>query len=320
MKKPGLLFALVGPAGVGKNQLMKYVMARSPVTQLPTATTRAIREGEKEGREHFFVTDAAFSNMIEGDEMLEWQHVHHRRYGMVRQVVEDALAKGQPIIADIDIYGAITIRERYPENTVSIFIQPPSIGTLIERMRNRGDREAEISKRLLRVSLELSLATKCDYVIVNDNFDHTAQTLLGTVLAELENRATRPGSAEVQLAVPYQYLVRVIPFQGNRALRHGDRFITTPFDSGEQPAERALRVLQSTLGITPHPEQLIHGDLNDEAFIPPLSLDYARAPHGETITFNYLYRLDDSFVAPDDWQWLPTQAISQFELVKGQPQ
>jgi len=317
MKKAGLLFTLVGPAGVGKNQLMKYVMAHSPTTQLPTATTRGIRDGEKEGREHFFVTDDTFLQMIAEDEMLEWQKVHRRYYGMVRKVVEDALTKGQPIIADIDIYGAMEIKERYPQQTVSIFIQPPSIGSLIERMRTRGDRETEISKRLLRVPLELELASKCDYIVVNDTFEHAAEAMLDIVFAEMEGHANRPASVHVQLPHAYQYAARVVPLRGDQLLcREGD-FPTAIIRQDEQPYERALDAIKSELGILPDVAHLVHGEMPNDKFIPPLSMDYAVTANGEQITFNYLYRIDQNILVPDGWHWTPIHTQPNLDFVKG---
>jgi guanylate kinase len=318
MKKAGLLFALVGPAGVGKNQLMKHVMAHSPVTQLPTATTRDIRDGEKEGREHFFVTHDEFSNMISRDEMLEWQEVHRRMYGMVRRVVEEALHKGQPIIADIDIYGAMTIRQRYPQQTVSVFIQPPTISSLIERMRNRGDRETEISKRLLRVPLELELAPACDYVVLNDEFDHAARTLLEIIQAELDGRTERRGTLRDAITpIPFQYAARVIPMRGDQLLCRDGEFLTTPIPINEQPAARALHAIQSALGVTPDLDHLVHGGITEDRYIPPISLEFARSPEGETILFNYLYRLDDNYSPLERWQWTPADQHPQLEFVKG---
>ncbi len=317
MKKAGLLVALVGPAGVGKNQLMKYVMAHSPITQLPTATTRAIREGEKEGREHFFVTRDEFLKMIADDQMLEHQEVHRRFYGMVRQVVEDAFADGQPIIADIDIYGAMTIRQRYPQQTVSVFIQPPSIGSLIERMRTRGDRETEISKRLLRVPLELDLASNCDYVVINDEFQPAAQALLDIVLTEIDGTAQRATSVRAVLTHPYEYRTRVVPMRGDQVLSCAGAFPMAVIGKEDQPYEKALFALRSELGIVPNIDRLVHAELPHDKFVPPLSLDYALTPTGETVTFNYLYRLEDGVTLPPQWQWESLHQQTNLDFVKG---
>lgn len=317
MKMAGLLVALVGPAGVGKNQLMKHVMANSPITQLPTATTRAIRDGEQEGREHFFVTRDEFLKLIADDQMLEYQEVHRRFYGMVRRVVENAFAHGQPIIADIDIYGAMTIRQRYPEQTVSVFIQPPSIGSLIDRMRARGDREAEISKRLLRVPLELDLASNCDYIVINDEFAQAAHGLLEIVQAEIAGTPERPASVSAQLAHPYQYVARVIPLRGDQVLCSDGSFPTAVIGKDDQPFERALFALRNQLGIEPSLERLIHAELPHDKYVPPLSLDYELAETGEVITFNYLYRLEDTATLPQRWQWEPVHQQTNLDFVKG---
>lgn len=145
-ERPGLLFTLVGPAGAGKSRLLKYVLERTPLRQLPTATTRSIRPGEQEGREHLYISRDSFRDMIDNDQLLEYQVIHGNLYGMPRKPVEAALDSGQSIIADIEVLGAARARETYPDNVVSIFIQPPSIGALIERMRERRESEAEIGK------------------------------------------------------------------------------------------------------------------------------------------------------------------------------
>lgn len=315
MKNAGLLFTLVGPAGVGKNQLMKHVMAHSPVTQLPTATTRTIREGEQEGREHFYMSEETFQQMIASDALLEWQKVHRRYYGMVRTVVEAALDKGQPIIADIDIFGAIHIRERYPDKTVSVFIQPPSIGSLIDRMRTRGDRESEISKRLLRVPLELEHAQKCDYIVVNDTFEHAADRLLEIVLSELQRQSHRPAQVRVELPLPYRYNARVVPILGDQVLACGGVFPTAIIGRDDQPADRALAAIARELNVIPNSAQLLHGDKHDDGYVPPLSLDYVPTADDEQIIYHYAYRLDASFTAPPGWSWSPLHM--QPDLVRG---
>src|SRR5579871_2392976 len=170
-QRPGLLFTLVGPAGAGKNRLMRYVLERTPVTQFPTATTRPIRSGEQNGREHLFVSLTEFQHMIETDELLEHQVIHGNLYGMPRSAVEKAINDGHSLIADIEYLGAARARAIYPDNAVSIFIQTPSIGTLIDRMYERHETTAEIGKRLLRVPKELDYARECNYRILNDTFE-----------------------------------------------------------------------------------------------------------------------------------------------------
>jgi guanylate kinase len=166
-KRPGLFFTLVGPAGAGKNRLIKHVLAQTPLHQVATATTRPIRPGEQEGREHLYRSVEEFQQMIERGELLEHQVVHGQLYGMPRASIEASLEKGESIIADIEVKGAAEAQAAYPESAVSIFIETSTIGSLIERMRERGESESEIGKRLLRIPMELDEAPQSKYFILN---------------------------------------------------------------------------------------------------------------------------------------------------------
>ncbi|MCS6870066.1 MAG: guanylate kinase, partial [Anaerolineae bacterium] len=137
----GLLFVLVGPSGVGKNAIIDRVVARLPNLQrLPTATTRPPRPNEQEGRDHFFVSHERFREMIAEGAFLEYQEVHSGKfYGIIYRVLYDALREGAYLIADIDIRGAAVARATFPDNFVSIFVLPPSLEALRERLAQRGN-------------------------------------------------------------------------------------------------------------------------------------------------------------------------------------
>ncbi len=116
----GLLFVIVGPAGVGKNALMNSVLDRvSDLRQLPTATTRGIRPDEQAGREHLFVSVGEFQRMIADNELLENQEVHGNFYGVPRLTVEQAIAQEHDLIADIDVLGATALHNNFPDHTVT---------------------------------------------------------------------------------------------------------------------------------------------------------------------------------------------------------
>ena len=147
MSKPqGLLFLVIGPPGVGKNALMNDALKHfDDLRQLATATTRRPRPTEQEGREHLFVTPETFREMIARNELLEWQEVHPNKfYGVPRASIENALASGEKLIADIDVLGATYIRSLYPGQVVLIYIEPPSVAVLEERMQQRGENRADI--------------------------------------------------------------------------------------------------------------------------------------------------------------------------------
>lgn len=303
---------LVAPAGAGKTRLMQYVLARTPLRQLPTATTRAIRPGEQEGREHLYLSVEEFQRMIEDSELLEHQVIHGNLYGMPLKAVENALDSGEAIIADIEVLGASLARETYPENVVSIFIQPPAIGSLIERMRERRESEAEIGKRLLRVPLELRYAEGCDYVILNDKFDHAAQLLHKIIEAELSGKR---GSVAGDALIPFhfEYTARIIPVYRDEALRRmtTPHDLAAPFTEDTLPHIAALNCLHNELKIASDENALINSDKRDGDYIPPISLEYRRSGDTEQIAYNYLYLLDQRISAPPGWVWTPVEALAR---------
>lgn len=303
---------LVAPAGAGKNRLMQYVLGLTPLRQLPTATTRAIRPGEQEGREHLYVSVEEFRRMIADGELLEHQVIHGNLYGMPLKAVENALDGGQAIIADIEVLGATLARETYPENVVSIFIQPPSIGTLIERMRERRESEAEIGKRLLRVQMEMRYAEGCDYVVINDQFDHAAHLLHRIVEAELNGqRGTVPGDELIPFH--FSYSARIIPVYRDETLRRMNtpHDLAATFKENELPHTAALRCLQQELHLKTTESALTNSDRRDGDYLPPITLDYRRDEDGEHIAYNYLYCLDQRIPPPPGWDWTPSDVLPQ---------
>jgi guanylate kinase len=188
----GLLFVLVGPAGVGKNAIMNEVLRQiDDLRQLPTATTRPMRDTEQQGREHLFVSEGEFRRMDEDQEFIEWQKVHNHLYGTPRSTIETAMREGRDRIADIEVLGATHLHNAYPDNTILIFVQPPSVDELVRRMTIRGETEAEIDLRLKRVEMEMQYATQCDYLITNYNnqLTQSSSILQGIILAERSRRA-----------------------------------------------------------------------------------------------------------------------------------
>jgi guanylate kinase len=185
------MFVLVGPAGVGKNTIMGGVKARLPqLEQLPTITTRQPRPTEKEGREHFFVDQAVFQQMVTDEALIEYQEVYPGKfYGTPRAGMQAALDDGKTLIADIDAVGAGKLQAAFPDRVVLIFIMPPDKDDLEERLRARGNMsEEEIATRLKRASLELSLAEQSDYRIVNDVLDRSVEDVCRIIHDELTRR------------------------------------------------------------------------------------------------------------------------------------
>lgn len=188
----GLLFILIGPGGVGKNTLMQAVMPRfDGLTQLATATTRAIRPNETPGVHHLFISRDEFEGMIAQDALVEYEEVHPGKYyGVPRAPLERAIAEGHDLIADVEISGAEKVRAEYPDHTVLIFIRPPSLEVLAERMRARGESEAGVHERMERAAREMAFIDRSDYVIENDEgaFEAAAEALYQAILTERNKR------------------------------------------------------------------------------------------------------------------------------------
>lgn len=304
-QRPGLLFTLVGPAGAGKNRLMNHVTALTSLRQFPTATTRPMRPGEQEGREHLFVSTEDFERMIAQNELLEHQVIHGNFYGMPRATIEAAFDSGRSLIADIEVLGAERARQAYPDNVVSLFIEPPTLGSLIDRMHERGENEPEIAKRLLRVPMELAYAHQCDYVICNDLFEHAADLLYQIVIAELRgDHLTVMGDTLTDFQFSYE--IKVAPVYHDQALVR-DRAV--PLGEDQLPHETALQTLRRELGLLPHESALIGGGETDGKYRPPMRLDYTEDDQGEHFTYVYLYRLAERIAAPAGWSWQPLEAF-----------
>ncbi|AVX20313.1 MAG: guanylate kinase [Bacillota bacterium] len=187
MTGQGLLLVISGPSGAGKGTVCRALMARHPeVAYSVSATTRKPRPGEIDGVHYYFVTRERFEEMIAAGELLEWAMVYEsgNYYGTPRQAVLDNLAAGRDVILEIDVQGALQIREKFPE-AIFIFILPPSMEELKKRITGRGTESAEsISKRLACAATELSYVKKYDYCIVNDLVEKAVEKLEAIIIAE----------------------------------------------------------------------------------------------------------------------------------------
>jgi len=185
VETPGLLIVISGPSGAGKGTLCKMLREAMPELEYSVSvTTRAPRIGEVEGVNYYYVDKATFERMIENDELLEWAKVYDNYYGTPKKKVLEHIKQGKDIILEIDIQGAMNIKKQYPQG-VFIFIVPPSIKELEERITKRGTDSAEtIRKRLSCASEELSYVSEYDYVIVNDTLENAIEKLKAVIIAE----------------------------------------------------------------------------------------------------------------------------------------
>lgn len=172
MNKQGLLVVVSGFSGAGKGTAMKRLLEKYDTYALSiSATTRAPREGEQNGREYFFKTVEEFQEMIARDELIEYAQYVSNYYGTPKAYVEQQLAAGRSVILEIEIQGALKIKEKFPD-AVLMFIIPPSAGALKERLTGRGTESTEVIKaRLKRAAEEAEGVEAYDYVVVNDDLD-----------------------------------------------------------------------------------------------------------------------------------------------------
>jgi len=180
----GLLYIVSAPSGAGKTSLVRALRAVEPGVGLSIShTTRAPRPGEQDGREYHFVDRAEFERMVERGDFLECANVHGNYYGTSEAWVRERLAAGTSIVLEIDWQGAAQVRRRIPD-AIGIFILPPSLATLEQRLRTRAqDGEEVIARRLQAAREEISHAGEFDYVIINDTFDEAAQDLRAVIRA-----------------------------------------------------------------------------------------------------------------------------------------
>ena len=172
---------LTGPSGVGKGTLVARLRERHPELWLSvSATTRAPRTGERDGIHYFFHSKERFHELVQSGGLLEWAEFAGNYYGTPRQPVSERVAKGIPVLLEIELEGARQVRNSLPEAT-QIFLAPPSIEELENRIRGRGtEAEEAIQRRLKRAKEELAAQTEFDAVIVNDDLE--------TALAALEKQ------------------------------------------------------------------------------------------------------------------------------------
>ncbi len=169
--RPGSLFVVAAPSGAGKTSLVRALLADAPLIQLSVSfTTRAPRPGEVHGRDYVFVDRADFERRRKAGEFLEWAEVHGNLYATSKAWIVDRIEAGVDIVLEIDWQGAEQVRRLFPD-AVGVFIAPPSIGVLRERLMQRGQDSPEvIERRVAAAEAELGQAHRFQYVIINQDF------------------------------------------------------------------------------------------------------------------------------------------------------
>jgi len=186
-EKLGGIIIISAPSGGGKTTLVNYIMKElSFVKMIPTCTTRAKREGEVDGVDYIFLTEEEFQKKVENNEFLEYALVHGRYYGTLKETVFKELKKGYDVILAIDVQGMKSIKEKLDGKVdiTTIFIIPPSIEELIKRLKNRGESEEEIERRLKSLEKELPQWKKYDYIIINDDLERAKENLKSIIVSQ----------------------------------------------------------------------------------------------------------------------------------------
>ncbi|MBE9197143.1 guanylate kinase [Synechocystis sp. LEGE 06083] len=178
----GQLIVLTGPSGVGKGTLVQLLLERHPHWFLSiSATTRSPRAGEEDGQSYYFLSKEEFQTWIGEEKLLEWAEYAGNYYGTPRQPVEAQIAQGKTVLLEIEVLGARQIKQTFP-SARRIFILPPSVEVLEERLRGRGsDSETAIAKRLAQAQQELQAAVEFDHQLVNDDLDRALHCLIDLI-------------------------------------------------------------------------------------------------------------------------------------------
>lgn len=165
-----MLFVISAPSGAGKTSIVKKILENNKTLVFSvSATTRKQRDNEINGKDYYFLTKEEFSEKIAGKELIEYEEVHGNFYGTLKSVVDENLNAGKNVIFDIDVKGAVSLKNIYKDKAVLIFIDAPDKETLKKRLQSRKTESAEeVEKRIERVELELATKNMFDHTVTND--------------------------------------------------------------------------------------------------------------------------------------------------------
>jgi len=171
-QQKGKIIVISAPSGAGKTTIVKKILKDFPeIVFSISATTRPRRDIETNGREYFFLSESEFRKKIENDEFIEWEKFYDYYYGTYKSFIEGNIDSGKPVLLELDVKGALTIKRLYPYAHL-IYISPPSFEELVKRLRQRQtENETDFIKRINRAKMELSLKEEFDYIIDNVEID-----------------------------------------------------------------------------------------------------------------------------------------------------
>ena len=184
------LIVISAPSGAGKSTLCRALQKKYPKIQFSiSSTTRSRREYEKDGYDYEFLTNEEFKNKIQTNKFIEFETVHGYYYGTPKANIDNAIVQNQYLLLEVDVKGALKIKDAYQEHAITIFITLPHVEDLLERLRKRGtESEERIAKRMERIEMELDHKDQFDHCIINDDFDRALTELINIIgLEKQEN-------------------------------------------------------------------------------------------------------------------------------------
>mgnify|MGYP001157842250 CR=1 FL=1 len=185
MANSNKLIIVSAPSGAGKTTLVKHLLSSTDDLEFSiSCATRSPRENEKNGKDYYFISIEDFKQKIANDEFAEWEEVYTNNfYGTLKSEIDRIWSKGKSVIFDIDVVGGINLKKIYPENSLSIFIMPPSIEELENRLRNRQtESEEKVKMRIEKAEKELMMAKKFDVILLNDSLEKSKNEIVDTVM------------------------------------------------------------------------------------------------------------------------------------------
>lgn len=195
LNRRGLLFILSSPSGAGKTTISRMLLGADDAIELSvSATTRPARSGEIDGVDYHFVSDAKFDQMVAEDDFYEWAEVFGNRYGTPKGYIRRGLKEGRDFLFDIDWQGTQQLKQKDEQDVVTVFILPPSLEALRQRLEGRGtDSEDVIDRRMDRARAEISHWAEYDYVVINDDVDACFVKVREILHAERMKRTRQTG-------------------------------------------------------------------------------------------------------------------------------
>lgn len=180
----GVLIILSAPSGTGKSTICQRMLARrKDLRYSVSCTTRRPRPGERHRKHYFFLTEEDFKKKVRQDDFLEWEVVHDNYYGTPKSYIESSTKQGFSVLLAIDVLGAANIKKMRPD-TILVFVMPPSLKTLKERLAARKDESESVTRRLANAKLEMAAARDFDYVVVNDNLEKAVCQIESIMISE----------------------------------------------------------------------------------------------------------------------------------------